>query len=119
MCILALEDFLKGECILGDGALSTQPFIKGEVHQRVRPGVRPDVRPGVWPDIWPDVRPDVRAAPVSSEGKKKRGGSEVAAAPPAKIRGFWGAAPTSQNLKILFFFRFSASPFIGLTLYEW
>ena len=47
-------------------ALAGRPFIKGEVHQRVRPGVRPDVRPGVWPD----VRPDVRAAPVSSEAHR-------------------------------------------------
>ena len=86
--------------------LNSRPFIKGEVHQRVRPGVRPDVRPGVWPD----VRPDVRAAPVSSEGGKKNaggpgGGSPPAKpvkggvwdgkAPPAKIRGVWGAAPPS------------------------
>ena len=54
------------------------------------------------------VQPDVRAAPVSSEEKKKRGGSGLnpsrggfggGEAPPAKIRGVWGAAPPSQNRK--------------------
>ena len=79
-------------------------------------GVRRDVRPGVRPD----VRPDVRAAPVSSEEKKKTRGVRGAAAPrpisvkggvwggeapPAKIRGVWGAAPPSQNGK--FFEKFS------------
>ena len=75
-----------------------------------------DVRPG----IQPDVRPDVRAAPVSSEAKKKNvggpgGGSPPAKpvkggvwggeAPPAKIWGVWGAAPPSQNRKILKIFQ--------------
>ena len=67
-----------------------RPFIKGEVHQRVRPGVRPDVRPGVWPDV--------RAAPVSRRVRgtvaprlnPSRGGSF---APPAKI---WGVCPPAK-----------------------
>ena len=66
-----------------------RPFIKGEVHQRVRPGVRPDVRPGVWPDV--------RAAPVSSEGEKKNAGGPGGGSPPAKpVKG--GVWPPSQNL---------------------
>ena len=54
---------------------------------------------------------DVWAAPVSSEAKKKtrgvrppakpvKGGVWGGEAPPAKIRGVWGAAPPSQNRKI-------------------
>ena len=80
--------------------LYTLPAYAGDVRRETR-DVRPDVRPA-----------DVRAAPVSSEAKKKNaggpgGGSPPAKpvkggvwggeAPPAKIRGVWGAAPPSQN----------------------
>ena len=55
-------------------------------------------RPGVWPDVRPGVRPDVRAAPVSSEEKKKTRGVWGAAAlrlNPSR-GGVWDAAPPSQ-----------------------
>ena len=70
--------------------------------------------------IMPGVRPDVWAARVSSAAPKKKsfdrggpvwpprsnvtndrlGGVWGGFAPPAKIRGVWGAAPPSQNRKI-------------------
>ena len=73
------------------------------------------------------VRPDVRAARVSSAAPKKKsfdrggpvwpprsnvtndrlgGGVWGGFAPPAKIRGVWGAAPPSQNRKKKTFFLF-------------
>ena len=51
----------------------------------------------VRPDVRPDVRLDVRAAPVSSEGKKKTRGVRGAAAPRLNpSRGDSGGAKPPQ-----------------------
>ena len=73
-----------------------------------------------WPGVRPNVRPDVRAAPVSSEEKKKtrgvrgaaaprlnpsRGGSGGAKPPQPKFGGSGGQRPPAKTEKFSKIFR--------------